>query len=316
MTRPSLFVVFLLCGFAVVAPDSEIKRRVRCTLATQYVKEDLEDLLHGAGDANQSPEDIREKLHEIQDEANDAVTQCAGYNFGSPAVKQSRQNRAEMYGLAELIKKDCTIIPNVSHHHFHAIKDEHGAVLYTILSMPREEYERQGYEPTQQSTYYMRRNMCQALCPGTHVVTVQHPSEIETLMQIFNGYNAQVPPADPELRQYNIGFWFQPDGASKWDDGTAYNTDVWPGFPESMPELTGYSCVNFDPETGKPVIGDCALLYDVVACEQRCVSLSYLKGKTAKGPEQAGPKLATLFTDPNTLQRQTYNIRSMLHSNK
>ncbi|KHN73390.1 hypothetical protein Tcan_11545 [Toxocara canis] len=105
------------------------------------------------------------------------------------------------------------------------------------------------------------------------------PVDVQScLMEIFNGYNAQVPPADPELRQYNIGFWFQPDGASKWDDGTAYNTDVWPGFPESMPELTGYSCVNFDPETGKPVIGDCALLYDVVACEQRCVSLSYLKG--------------------------------------
>ncbi|VDM50445.1 unnamed protein product [Toxocara canis] len=76
------------------------------------------------------------------------------------------------------------------------------------------------------------------------------------------------------MRQFNTGFWFQPDGASKWDDGTAYNSDVWPGFPESMPELTGYSCVNLDPETGKPVMGDCALLYDVVVCEQRCVGVA------------------------------------------
>ncbi|KHN73382.1 hypothetical protein Tcan_11543 [Toxocara canis] len=78
-----------------------------------------------------------------------------------------------------------------------------------------------------------------------------------------------------ELKE--ILFHAQPDGASKWDDGTAYSKDVWPGFPESMPELTEYSCVNLDLETGKPVIGDCALLYDVVVCEQRCVSLNCLK---------------------------------------
>ncbi|VDM45676.1 unnamed protein product [Toxocara canis] len=120
----------------------------------------------------------------------------------------------------------------------------------------------------------MRRNMCNALCPGTYVVSIHHPSEIKTLLnplpEIFKQYNAQVPPADPKLRQYNVGFWFQPDGKSKWDDGTPYNRQVWPGFPESMPELTGYSCVNLDLETGKPVLGDCALPYDVVVCEQRC----------------------------------------------
>ncbi|VDM39201.1 unnamed protein product [Toxocara canis] len=112
--------------------------------------------------------------------------------------------------------------------------------------------------------------MCNWLCPGTHVVNVHHPSEIETLLQIFNEYNVRVPPADPELRQFNLGFWFQRDGASKWDDGTAYNKEVWPRFPESMPELTEYSCINLDLETGRPAIGDCALLYDVVVCERRC----------------------------------------------
>ncbi|KHN79302.1 hypothetical protein Tcan_04455 [Toxocara canis] len=270
MTKALLFVAFLLCRSVSVAPDSVKIGGVSCTLAVQYVTEDLGDLLNGADDVDLRSEEFLEKLRQIKNEAKEAVAQCAGANAGSPAVAQSRENRTEMYELAESIKKDCTIQPNSPHHLFHAVRHEHGAILYTLLSMPREEYERQGYEPTQESTYYMRRNMCNALCPGTHVVNIHHPSEIETLQQIFKGYNAQVPPADPSLRQFNTGFWFQPDGASKWDDGTAYNSDVWPGFPESMPELTGYSCVNLDPETGKPVMGDCALLYDVVVCEQRC----------------------------------------------
>ncbi|KHN79311.1 hypothetical protein Tcan_04476 [Toxocara canis] len=157
---------------------------------------------------------------------------------------------------------------------YHAYKTDHGAIVRFAIQMPLEEYKRQGYVPTQQSTYYMRRNMCNAICQGTYVANVLHPSEIEPLREICNAYNSQVPPADPKLRQFNIGFWFQPDGMSKWDDGTAYNKVVWPEFPENMPTLTNYSCVNLDLETGKPVMGDCSIPYDVVVCEKRCVGLS------------------------------------------
>ncbi|VDM45678.1 unnamed protein product [Toxocara canis] len=220
MTKALLFVAFLLCRSVSVAPDSVKIGGVSCTLAVQYVTEDLGDLLNGADDVDLRSEEFLEKLRQIKNEAKEAVAQCAG-----------------------AIKKDCTIQPNSPHHLFHAVRHEHGAILYTLLSVSSKLIGR--------STYYMRRNMCNALCPGTHVVNIHHPSEIETLQQIFKQYNAQVPPADPELRQYNVGFWFQPDGASKWDDGTAYNQEIWPGFPESMPELTEYSCVNLDLETGR-----------------------------------------------------------------
>ncbi|KHN79313.1 hypothetical protein Tcan_01022, partial [Toxocara canis] len=220
MTRTALFVAFLLYGFAVVAPHSLKECSGNCSFVVTTAEKDLRDLLRRVDDdfvQNQrSNENGVGGVVAILTLTNEAVAKAvqkrSKRNAGSAVVKQSKVERvsvAAMYKIRAMVKKNCTIEPNVSRHYFHAIKNDRGAILYSFIPMPREEYERQGYERTQKSTYYMRRNMCSALCTGTHVVSVRHHSEIEPLRQIFNAYNIQVPPVDPKLRQFNVGFWFQ-----------------------------------------------------------------------------------------------------------
>ncbi|VDM49503.1 unnamed protein product [Toxocara canis] len=198
--------------------------------------------------------DLRDLLRRVDDDfvqnqrsnENGVGGVVAILTLTNEAVAKAVKKRSQM------VKKNCTIEPNVSRHYFHAIKNDRGAILYSFI--PIDVLHAQKY--VQCSVY---GNAC----------------------EIFNAYNIQVPPVDPKLRQFNVGFWFQPNGTSKWDDDTPYSKELLPGFPLNMPQLTEYSCVNLDIKTGKPVMGDCALLYDVVVCEQRCVSLGYLTGTFA-----------------------------------